>query len=165
MTLADRVVVMKSGIVQQVGSPTEIYDTPANTFVASFIGNPAMNLIEGRVSGGQFSAEHVEVAGVAAPDGPTTLGFRAEDARVVPSGGQITAPIYTLELLGDATMVTVRIGGALVSVRADKAFRADIDDMVSIAVPNEICHFFAGEDGARIGAGAPQDSRRPVQPA
>ena len=55
MTLADRVVVMKSGVVQQVGSPTEIYDTPANTFVASFIGNPAMNLIEGHVSGGQFS--------------------------------------------------------------------------------------------------------------
>jgi multiple sugar transport system ATP-binding protein len=44
MTLADRVVVMKGGVVQQVGSPTEIYDTPANTFVAGFIGNPAMNL-------------------------------------------------------------------------------------------------------------------------
>ena len=49
-------------------------------------------------------------------------------------------------------MVTVRIGGALVSVRADKGFRADIDDMVSIEVPNEICHLFDGEDGARIGA-------------
>ena len=164
MTLADRVVVMKGGVVQQVGSPTEIYDTPANTFVASFIGNPAMNLIEGRVLGGTFTADHVEVAGVSAPDGPTTLGFRAEDARVVPSGGQITAPIYTLELLGDATMVTVRIGGALVSVRADKGFRADIEDMVSIAVPDDICHFFAGEDGARIGADVSQNSRS-VQPA
>ena len=56
MTLADRVVVMKSGIVQQVGTPTEIYDTPANTFVASFIGNPAMNLIEGQVNGGTCSS-------------------------------------------------------------------------------------------------------------
>ncbi len=52
MTLADRVVIMKQGVVQQVGTPVEIYDTPANTFVASFIGNPAMNLLEGEVKGG-----------------------------------------------------------------------------------------------------------------
>ncbi len=152
MTLADRVVVMKNGLVQQVGSPTEIYDTPANTFVASFIGNPAMNLIEGQVKGGLFTAPNVEIPNTSAKDGPLTLGFRAEDATVVPSGGQINAPIYTMELLGDATMVTVRIGGALVSVRADKSYRAEIDDMVSIAVPNEICHLFDGQTGERIGA-------------
>ena len=51
MTLADRVVVMKRGVIQQVGTPTEIYDKPANTFVASFIGSPAMNLMEGTLSG------------------------------------------------------------------------------------------------------------------
>jgi len=152
MTLADRVVVMKGGVVQQVGSPTEIYDTPANTFVAGFIGNPAMNLIDGTVSGGVFSAPHTGIPGLDAPDGPVTLGFRAEDAQVVPSGGQINAPIYTLELLGDATMVTVRIGHALVSVRADKNYRAEIDDMVSIAVSHGICHLFDGKSGERIGA-------------
>ena len=54
MTLADRVVVMKSGLVQQMGTPTDIYDRPANTFVAGFIGNPAMNLLSGRISGGVF---------------------------------------------------------------------------------------------------------------
>jgi ABC-type sugar transport system ATPase subunit len=100
MTLADRVVVMKGGVVQQVGSPTEIYDTPANTFVAGFIGNPAMNLIDGTLSGGVFTAQHTEIAGLDAPDGPATLGFRAEDASVSISGGQINAPIYTLELAG-----------------------------------------------------------------
>ncbi len=152
MTLADRVVVMKGGVVQQVGSPTDIYDHPANTFVASFIGNPAMNLLEGTMEGGVFKAEHTEIPGHTAPDGPATLGFRAEDATVVPSGGQITAPIYTLELLGDATMVTVRVKGALVSVRADKNFRAEIDDMVSISVPHDICHLFDGNTGERIGA-------------
>ncbi|WP_323035595.1 ABC transporter ATP-binding protein [Pararhodobacter sp.] len=152
MTLADRVVVMKRGLVQQVGSPTEIYDSPANTFVASFIGNPAMNLIEGTATGGTFTAAKVKIGGLSAPDGPLTLGFRAEDAQVVESDGQINAPIYTLELLGDATMVTVRIGGALVSVRADKNYRAAIGDMVSIAVPQEICHLFDGSSGERIGA-------------
>ena len=151
MTLADRVVVMKKGIVQQVGSPTDIYDRPANTFVASFIGSPAMNLIEGRVEGGVFRAQHVDIPGIDAPDGPLTLGFRAEDAGLATGQGQITAPIYTLELLGDATMISVRVGGALVSVKADKSFRAEIGDPVSFSVPSEICHLFEAGSGARIG--------------
>ncbi|MEP5091817.1 MAG: ATP-binding cassette domain-containing protein, partial [Paracoccaceae bacterium] len=151
MTLADRVVIMKAGVVQQVGTPVDIYDRPANAFVASFIGNPAMNLMEGELSGGTFAAKNVEITGLDAADGPVTLGFRAEDASVVESGGQINAPIYTMELLGDATMVSVRIGGALVSVKADKNYRAEIDDMVSISVPNEHCHLFEAKTGARIG--------------
>ncbi len=156
MTLADRVVVMKQGVVQQVGSPTDIYDTPANAFVASFIGNPAMNLIEGGISSGMFSAPNVEInveiPGLAAPDGEVTLGFRAEDASVVASGGEINAPIYTQELLGDATMASVRIGGALVSVKADKTFRAEIGDAISIHVPTDHCHLFSAETGVRIGS-------------
>ncbi len=152
MTLADRVVVMKGGVVQQVGSPTEIYDSPANAFVASFIGSPAMNLMKGTVNAGTFSAEHVEITGLSAPDIPLTLGFRAEDASLADDGqGQINAPIYTLELLGDATMVSVRVGDALVSVKADKTFRAAIGDTVSIRIPTEICHLFNAEDGARLG--------------
>ncbi|MVO17581.1 ABC transporter ATP-binding protein [Parasedimentitalea huanghaiensis] len=151
MTLADRVVVMKKGVVQQVGSPTDIYDTPANTFVASFIGNPAMNLMEGEIANGTFRTNLVEITGLAAPDGPLTLGFRAEDASLAADGsGQINAPIYTMELLGDATMISVRVGGALVSVKADKNFRAEIGDMVSITVPPEICHLFDGQTGERI---------------
>ncbi len=150
MTLADRVVVMERGVVQQVGSPTEIYDRPANTFVASFIGSPAMNLLEGQCAGGTFTTDKTEIAGLSAADGPVTLGFRAEDAEVRAEGGQITAPIYTLELLGDATMVSVRIGGALVSAKADKTFRADIGDTVSIHIPQEHCHLFDAETGKRI---------------
>ncbi|MDE0590520.1 ABC transporter ATP-binding protein [Halocynthiibacter sp. C4] len=153
MTLADRVVVMKRGIVQQVGSPTDIYDTPANTFVASFIGSPAMNLMDGEIQGGTFRTQNTEIQGLNVPNGPVTLGFRAEDAALALDGqGQITAPIYTLELLGDATMISVRINGALVSVKSDKSYRAEIGDMVSISVPSEACHLFeATEDGKRIG--------------
>lgn len=150
MTLADRVVVMEKGIVQQVGSPTEIYDRPANTFVASFIGSPAMNLIDGTLQNGTFSAPDTAIPGLSGPAGAITLGFRAEDASVVPSGGQINAPIYTMELLGDATMVSVRLGKALVSVRADKTYRAEIGDMVSIHVPTDHCHLFDGQTGQRL---------------
>ena len=152
MTLADRVVVMEKGIVQQVGSPTEIYDRPANSFVASFIGSPAMNLIEGHLQNGRFTAPGVEIDELHGPDGPVTLGFRAEDAQIAQEGsGQIRAPIYSIELLGDATMVTIRINEALVSVKADKGFRATIHDEVSIEVRTKICHLFDHQTGARIG--------------
>ena len=152
MTLADRVVVMDRGVVQQVGTPTEIYDKPANVFVAGFIGNPAMNLIEGHLTGGSLTAENVRIDGFEAPNGPVTLGFRAEDASVAKSGNKgISAPVYALELLGDATMVTVRIGGELVAVRAPKDYRAKIGDPVTLSVPLEICHLFDAGTGARIG--------------
>ena len=152
MTLADRVVVMKEGVVQQVGTPTEIYDNPGNAFVASFIGSPAMNLINGHVESGVFTAANTSISGVSASDGPVTLGFRAEDAGLAADGhtGQIKAPVYTLELLGDATMISVRIDGVLVSVKADKNFRADIGDTVSINIEPRFCHWFNVETGARV---------------
>jgi len=150
MTLADRVVVMNKGVVQQVGSPTEIYDNPANSFVASFIGSPAMNLVDGMLENGVFTATNVRVEGLRTDvSGAVTLGFRAEDASVG-EGGQVNAPIYSLELLGDATMITVRSEGALLSVKASKDYRANIGDPVSALVPPEICHLFSAETGERI---------------
>jgi multiple sugar transport system ATP-binding protein len=150
MTLADRVVVMNHGVVQQLGTPTEIYDRPANTFVASFIGSPAMNLIAGDIQDGAFRA-----AGIAVPaqgQGPVTLGFRAEDVRVSSEPAQLTAPVYSMELLGDATLVSVRIGEALVSVRAHKDFRIDIGAPIHVAIPTDKIHLFDMTSGARLTA-------------
>ncbi len=152
MTLADRVVVMKAGVVQQVGTPTDIYDNPANTFVAGFIGSPAMNLMEGDIADGTFQGDNVHVPGMNGASGKVTLGFRAEDATVTGGGqGAINAPVYSMELLGDATMVTVRAGGALVAVKAPKDYRARIGEPVGIALPDGITHLFNAETGARIG--------------
>ncbi len=152
MTLADRVVVMNKGVVQQVGTPTEIYNNPANTFVAGFIGNPAMNLLEGEISGGVFTGKNVRIDGL--PDthsGPVTLGFRAEDASMATAdSGQIAAPIYSIELLGDATMITMRAGGGLVSIKTDKDFRAEIGDAFAASIPAGICHLFHPESGERL---------------
>jgi multiple sugar transport system ATP-binding protein len=150
MTLADRVVVMQSGFVQQVGTPTDIYDKPANTFVAGFIGSPAMNLIDGSVNKGVFSAPGVEIAGLDVADGEVTLGFRAEDAQVSDSKAEINADVYSMELLGDATNVAVRVDGALVSVKTHKDYRIEIGEAVSISVSKDICHFFAKDSGQRL---------------
>ncbi len=149
MTLADRVVVMSKGVVQQVGTPTDIYDYPANTFVASFIGSPAMNLMEGEMKGGTFVGQNVSIPGLSASDGPITLGFRAEDSTLA-EGGEISADIFSMELLGDATMVTVRAGGALVAIKTPKDFRAEIGSPFSASVPASICHLFDAKTGERL---------------
>ena len=152
MTLADRVVVMNAGVVQQVGTPTDIYDHPANTFVAGFIGSPAMNLLDGELSDGVFTGDHVRIEGLRnGVSSPVTLGYRAEDARLANGDAQISAPIYSVELLGDATMVTVRAAGALASVKADKEYRAEIGDGVGIEIRPEICHLF-DRSGERLAA-------------
>ncbi len=152
MTLADRVVVMNKGVVQQIGTPTEIYDRPANAFVGSFIGTPAMNLLSGHISGGVFDAENVKIKALDTEvDGAVVLGFRAEDAAICdPLEAQISAPIYTLELLGDATMVTVKVGGALVSIKGAKGFRASIGTVVNACVPLDLCHLFDAVSGERL---------------
>ena len=160
MTLADRVVVMDKGNIQQVGTPTEIYNHPANTFVAGFIGSPAMNLVEGHLEGGTFRAEGIRVTGL--PEelrGAVTLGFRAEDAEIVPADGQVSAPVYSMELLGEASMITWRIGGALVSVKAPKEFRAEIDEVVQARIPAAICHLFDTASGRSLWDGAAPDLR------
>ncbi|MDD9908994.1 MAG: sn-glycerol-3-phosphate ABC transporter ATP-binding protein UgpC [Ahrensia sp.] len=151
MTLADRVVIMEKGVVQQVGTPVEIYDKPQNTFVAGFIGSPAMNLMEGTLEKGTFTGTNVTIRGLKSKHtGPVILGFRAEDATVSKKKAQINAPVYSMEILGEATMVTMRAGGGLVAVKAEKDFRAEIDDQGSISVPASICHLFEKSSGQRI---------------
>ena len=151
MTLADRVVVMNKGAFQQVGSPTEIYDNPANLFVAGFIGSPAMNLVEGEISGGMFNAPNIRIAGLNPQvSGKVTLGFRAEDVTLAQEAGDVGAPVYSMELLGDATLVTVRSGAAMLAAKMPRDFRARIGDPIRFHVPARICHLFDHSTGMRI---------------
>jgi len=150
MTLADRVVVMNQGEIQQIGTPTDIYDHPANTFVAGFIGSPAMNLVTGTVSGGTFTGPNISVDGLNASDGPVTLGFRAEDIKVVKTGGDAKATVYSMELLGDATQISIRADGAILSGKAPKDFRAQIGDPIGFKIKPDVCHLFDAETGERL---------------
>ncbi len=151
MTLADRVVVMNKGMVQQVGTPTEIYDMPANTFVAGFIGSPAMNLIDGDLQDGTFTADMISISGLRTDvSGSVTLGFRAEDAQVSDGNAQANSAVYSLELLGEATMVTMRAGGTILSVKSGKDYRIKIGEPVSATISADICHLFDRTSGERI---------------
>jgi len=151
MTLADRVVVMNRGLIQQVATPRVIYGTPANAFVAGFIGSPAMNLIHGRIGQGVFEASGIRISGLAhAGAHEVILGFRAEDASVIEHHCGLSAPVYSMELLGDHSMITFRIGDAFVAVKAAKDHQAEIGEIVHIAVPAGACHLFHPITGDRI---------------
>jgi multiple sugar transport system ATP-binding protein len=143
MTLADRVVVMNQGKIQQVGSPSEIYENPSNTFVAGFIGSPAMNLIKGNLNNGTFNTDGISIKGLSKDKNEDViLGFRAEDAKVVLEKSELSAKVYSFELLGDATMVTVKTNNQLISIKANKDYRVQIGDIVDVSIPLNKCHLF-----------------------
>jgi multiple sugar transport system ATP-binding protein len=156
MTLADRVVVMSKAEVQQIGTPEQIYNDPHNLFVAGFIGAPAMNLVSGRLHAGVFEADgagfSVRVAGFGShTQDKVVLGVRAEDIAVVPpEGAQITGEVFSFELLGDATTVTLRLADQFITAKAGKDFRADIGARTGFAVPTARCYLFDGQTQNRM---------------
>jgi multiple sugar transport system ATP-binding protein len=154
MTLAHRVAVMNKGVIEQLGTPKEIYNNPRTLFVAGFMGSPPMNLIPGEVSDGVFSGAGIRVAGLGkASARKAVLGVRPEDAHAVTpnaSNASLTAPIYSVELTGENTLISVRAGDQIFSLRADKEFAGDFDQPIGVAVPQQRAFLFDAESQARI---------------
>ncbi len=152
MTLADRIVVMQGGLIQQIGTPDEIYADPANTFVAGFIGSPPMNLIEGEVSGGVFRAAGIEVAGVpVAGDRPVTLGVRPEDCHVGAEDAHLRGQVYGVEPTGESTYLTMKAGEKLIEVKARRDYRSALDVGEAVTFDRSRLYFFDAGSGRRIG--------------
>ena len=149
MTLADRVVVMNNGKIQQIGSPKEIYNRPFNTFVASFIGSPPMNLIPISIRNKTSISQDLKFSKINIKDGKYTLGFRAEDANIEKTGN-FTGPIYSIELLGDSTIVTLNIKNNLLHIKTSNNFSSKIGEIVSVKIPNDLCHFFDSKTGIHL---------------
>ena len=157
MTLADRVVVMSKAEIQQVGSPEVIYNDPANLFVAGFIGNPAMNLIEGSIDGEDFVADgglRVQgvARGIAVPHGQAVvLGVRPEDVVVTDSGqADIEAEVFSFELTGDATLVTLQFGRHFLTARGTKEFRCAMGSRLAMKLATGACFLFDGVSQDRL---------------
>jgi multiple sugar transport system ATP-binding protein len=155
MTLAHRVAVMNRGVIEQLGTPKEIYNDPRTLFVAGFIGSPPMNLVEGEVKDGVFSSagglrvegfNHANVA-------RAVLGVRPEDIHVVGAkdpGINLAAPIYSVELTGESTFVSVHAGDRLLIMRADKNFDGDFDQMVGIKASPDRVFLFDRQTSNRV---------------
>jgi multiple sugar transport system ATP-binding protein len=152
MTLAHRVAILEKGVLQQLATPAEIYNNPANLFVAQFIGSPPMNIVKGALDGGSFMAHGEKIATpVKGKVDAAVLGVRPEDCAVTtPSKGDLQAEVYTTELIGDHTLVTVKAGSDTLTVKAAKDFTAKSGERVGIALPKDKLFVFNATDGARV---------------
>ena len=163
MTLADRLIVMNAGIADQIGTPMEVYDRPASTFVAGFIGSPSMNFVAGRVSEGRLSVELEDVSGKvslplasespAGPGSAVTVGLRPE--HLVPSvGGPLEFEVELAEPLGADTLLHGRFGKArdLVTVRQPGHVIAQPGEKRRFAIEAANLHLFDAQTGKRIAA-------------
>jgi ABC-type sugar transport system ATPase subunit len=116
MTLGDRVAVLSNGVLQQLGSPQDVYDHPANLFVAGFIGSPPMNLLRAEAKGGVASAGDLVLPIEGLPDGEVVLGLRPEHLRPASDGQPSTEfQVEVVEPLGDGVIVHGTVSGTLVS--------------------------------------------------
>jgi multiple sugar transport system ATP-binding protein len=158
MSLADRIAVLSGGVLQQVGTPEEVYDRPVNRFVAGFIGNTRMNFLEcvlrndeGPALAGRGEAwrlpidERLRDTIRARTDAEVlTLGVRPEDLTLTsePGAGAIESEIYAVEPLGDRTIFDLRVGGDIVKVRTPPSFDAAQGSRIHFQVDRARIHLF-----------------------
>lgn len=155
MTMADRIVVMNGGYIEQIGTPLELYDTPANLFVAGFIGSPAMNFIEGAIREGRFVSTDgtvIDLGGRGAPAGGATvkLGIRPEHLHLDVDGSQ--ADVVTVEPTGSETLVALKYAGQDVVAAFRDRIAARPGDTISIRPDLAKLHLFDTKTGVRLKA-------------
>jgi multiple sugar transport system ATP-binding protein len=158
MTMADKIVVLHDGHVEQIGAPLDLYDRPANLFVAGFIGSPAMNVLKGRISSGgrpSFKAENgIELPLASAPsasDGkPATYGFRPEHLHIAQDG--VPAQVVVVEPTGSETQVMLKLGDADIVAVFRERIAAQPGEVIKIAPDLKTVHLFDGDSGQRLAA-------------
>jgi multiple sugar transport system ATP-binding protein len=157
MTLANRVAIMKDGVIIQLAAPEVIYADPVNLYVAGFIGSPAMNLIEVQADAqGTRTRSGLRIDLAAPRPGALTLGVRPEDMRISTGpAAQFSAELFAFELLGDSTMMTFKLGATSVAVKGDKNLRLKIGDRLGVAFDPARVYWFDSATGLRVRTAAP----------
>ena len=152
MTLASRVAIMNEGVLQQIDTPKNIYNNPANLFVAGFIGSPSMNFINGDIENGQFVSKGCLIKNIEKdPMKDVILGVRPEDMEIVNSEpSHIQAMIYSIELTGEQTIVTSKMDSNFITIREDKDYESDLDIPVKIKIDVTKTFLFNSLSGKRI---------------
>ncbi len=154
MTMADKIVVLQAGRVEQVGTPLQLYHHPANLFVGGFIGSPRMNMLPGRIASSDAAGVTVELAsgvrlkvpvepGAAQPGDAVTLGIRPE-ALMARTDGELAGEVQLVERLGGLTLLHVGHGADLpLIVQTDGADASRARTPIRLAVDAAACHLFA----------------------
>jgi len=162
MTMADRIVVMNAGRIEQIGRPLELYDRPANLFVASFLGSPSMNFAEGVIvnrtqgagpalqlaDGSEVALEGVPASAVIGAK--VTLGVRPEHIEIATQGPDAALDVEVIEPTGAETHLYGKIGGAAWCVTTRERSRIEPGQRVALRLPAEHIHLFDTESGRRL---------------
>jgi multiple sugar transport system ATP-binding protein len=152
MTMADKIVVMHDGLVEQVGAPLELYDRPANRFVAGFIGSPAMNFLPGRASGGGIAiagAGHAIAAGARLEENrEVILGIRPEHLEIAADGFE--AEVVVVEPTGSETQVFARLGGQEIAAVFRERHEFAPGQRIRLRPRADCLHLFDPSSGQRI---------------
>ena len=157
MSMADQVAVLREGTIQQVGTPTEIYDHPANRWVATFVGSPRMNLLSctanGRLEGQGWSLPNPGF-GVQG-DRPALFGVRSEDLslEVREESAALDGTVYAVEPLGDRTLVDVSVGDARIVIKAPPTASFEVGEKIRAAVDLDRVHLFDADTESAIARG------------
>ena len=164
MSMGDKIAIMEGGVLQQVGTPADVYDRPANRFVAEFIGSPAMNLLpvvrgnsglrlEAAGDGADSATIPVgdaarEVFHAASPETQYVFGVRPEDVTLAAANtpGTVPGDIYVAEWLGAEKIITVRVAGHLIKLRTGPTFPATVGDAVGVRFDLSRAHLFPHTD-------------------
>ncbi len=155
LTLGDRIVVMKNGIIQQIDVPLKLYHHPGNRFVAGFIGSPSMNFLQGAQAGGQFEAGDVHYRPGNIPDtaaeGPCFLGFRPEDLST-DAQHPFLAPgdVEVVERMGHETVVYFSMCGHAMVARLGGDVDVSVGQALQLHLPSENWHLFAVDENQEI---------------
>ena len=152
MTMADKIVVMHDGIVEQMGAPLDLYDRPDNLFVAGFIGSPAMNFLKGRIEGDAFVDGDLRLPLRAAPPAsggrPVIYGVRPEHFQIAADG--IPVEVAVVEPTGSETLIVVRAGShEIICVFRDRVL-PNPGEVIRIKPDPQLVHLFDQESGRRL---------------
>ncbi len=151
MTMADLLVVLNKGVIMQIGSPTEIYERPANRFVAGFIGSPPMNFLKVSVEAGRAQIAGAQASSIEQPlaNGQYLLGVRP-DHLIVRSGGALELAVERVEYHGAVSYAIGRIGEAEAMARVESDESAEAGAVANVAIEKGKIHFFDFETGRRV---------------
>jgi multiple sugar transport system ATP-binding protein len=147
MTMGTRICVLEKGRVQQIGPPLEVFEHPETTFVASFIGSPAMNLVRGDAKNGHFRSGSLEAPCPHGLSGEVLLGIRPHQVEV---GAGMDLPVTHVEQLGSQTHIQVECGGEKLLVTREGHADARAGSKLAIRLPAERLHWFESSSGRRI---------------
>ncbi|WP_166418551.1 ABC transporter ATP-binding protein [Cochlodiniinecator piscidefendens] len=153
MTMADRIVIMKDGYIQQVGTPDDVYNRPANTFVATFIGAPSMNMIDGEIVEGGVSVGSEAVLSVPIEGhekGMVTVGIRPDDLKPDIGTPVLKGTVTVCEPLGPETLLYVETGQGEVIAKADGRTAPQVGDSVQLGVDLSTVHLFDHKTGVAL---------------